>query len=107
VREDGARATLYLRLERAIPPRFDGEIPATAQVDGRRSSLAALPGAGAGAGAACYSAAVRLDGDEASRPGSRHTVALLLDGAPAPSVTRRVRLRAARAGDARGAPLGC
>jgi hypothetical protein len=105
VREDGARVTLYLRLERAIPPRFDGEIPATAQVDGRRSSLAALPGTGTGA--ACYSAAVRLDGDDASRLGSRHTVALVLDGAPAASVTRRVRLRGSREGDARGAPLAC
>ncbi|MEY2534201.1 MAG: hypothetical protein QOF29_2111 [bacterium] len=105
VREDATRLTLYLRVERELARRFDGELRATAEVDGRRASLAAVDGVRPGS--ACYTATVRTGGAEAPRPGSRHTVALVLDGEPVVSVTARARVRAPREGDARGAPLGC
>jgi hypothetical protein len=105
VRADGGRLTLYLRLAQPIGPRFDGEIPATAEIDGRRSSLSAVRGARPAA--ACYSAAVVPAGDPAPRLGSRHEIALVLDGEAAPRITSRARLRPPRDGDARGLALGC
>ncbi|MEA2290335.1 MAG: hypothetical protein QOD55_2332 [Solirubrobacteraceae bacterium] len=105
VREDATRLTLYLRVERELARRFDGELRATAEVGGRRSSLGAVDGVRPAT--ACYAATVRTGGADTPRPGSRHTVALVLDGEPVVSVTARARVRAPREGDARGAPLGC
>jgi hypothetical protein len=101
VRADAQRVTLYLRLDRPLRRRFDGELRATATIDGRFSSLAPVPGRRAARGA-CYSATVVPRRVE---PGRLYAAVLLVDGAG--PVTTLTALRSPRAGDARGAPLGC
>src|SRR4051794_17796285 len=115
------RVTLYVRLDRPLVRRFDGELGATALVDGRVASLAAVGGrhglaaaraaAPAGAGgprggrAACYAAGVR---GARARGGRLFAVPILFDDpAPPAAASTLVALRAARAGDERGAPLHC
>jgi hypothetical protein len=73
-------------------------------IDGRFSSLAAVPGRRGWRGwrGACYTASLtppRVD------LGRLYTVVLLVDGAE--PVTPLVALRAPRRGDARGAAPGC
>jgi len=99
VRSGARHATLYLRLTRPLARRFDGELLATAVIDGRFSSLAAVPGR---LGRACYSASVIPRRSELGRV---YTTVLLVDGAE--PVTTLLALRARRPGDARGAPLRC
>jgi hypothetical protein len=99
VHAGGSRVTLYVRLDRRVARRFDGELLARATVDGRFSSLAAVPGR---RGRACYSASLSLPRAELGRIS---TAVLLVDGAE--PVTTLVALRARRPGDARGAALGC
>jgi len=93
--------SLYLRLDRRLARRFDGELLARVTVDGRFSSLAPVPGR-RGRRTACYSATLVPRRVELGR---LYTVTLLVDGAE--PVTTLVPLRAPRAGDERGAPLGC
>jgi hypothetical protein len=101
VRADAQRVSLYLRLDRRLARRFDGELLARVTVDGRYSSLAAVPGR-RGRRGACYSASLAPGRVGLGR---LYTVVLLVDGAE--PVTTLVALRAPRPGDARGAPLGC
>jgi hypothetical protein len=101
VRADAQRVSLYLRLDRRLARRFDGELLARATIDGRFSSLAAVRGRRARR-AACYSATLVPRRVERGR---LYTVVLLPDGAE--PVTALVALRAPRPGDERGAPLGC
>ena len=101
VRAGDARVTLYVRLDRPLARRFDGELRATAVIDGRFSSLAAV----GRQRAACYSATVYAG---RVRDGRLFAVSLLVEGAGPPSaVSALVALRAPRPGDERGVPLRC
>jgi hypothetical protein len=101
VRTGAQRVSLYVRLDRPLARRFDGELLATATIDGRFSSLAAVRGR-AGRRTACYTASVSLPRAELGR---LSTVGLLVDGGE--PLTTLLALRAERPGDARGAPLRC
>ena len=103
LREGSERVRLYLRLNRALARRFDGELRATVVVDGRFSSLQRVSGRRGGR-AACYTAAVPAQRTE---DGRLFGVALLVEGTPSATLTTVVALRAPRPGDARGAPLRC
>jgi hypothetical protein len=103
VREAPGRLTVRLRLDRAVPSRFDGELRATAVVDGRIASLQPVAGR-RGAQAHCYAASAAARSD---RLGRLVAVSVVLDGPPPTGVTALVEVRAPRAGDARGAPLRC
>jgi hypothetical protein len=103
VREDAGRLTLRLRLDRVIAQRFDGELRATAAIDGQIASLHPVAGR-RGTRAACYAASVPA---ASGRLGRLVTVSVILDGPPATAVTALVAVRAPRPGDARGAPLRC
>jgi hypothetical protein len=110
VRGEARTLTLYLRLDRPLARRFDGEIRATADVAGRRSSLARL--GRHTAGTACYSAVVPAAAPGAEpadewRAGALVDVALMVDDAPAPSIATRTRVREARPREAAGLPPGC
>jgi hypothetical protein len=97
------RLTLTVRLARPVERRFDGELRATAVVDGRIGSLQPLARRRAGSGA-CYTAAVASRSD---RPGRVVSVSIVLDGPPPTAVTTLVAVRAARPDDGRGAPSRC
>ena len=98
---DDARVTLYVRLDRPLARRFDGELRATAVIDRRFSSLEAV----GRPRAACYSATVYAG---RVRDGRLFAVSLLVEGAGPPSaVSALVALREPRPGDERGAPLRC
>jgi hypothetical protein len=101
VRTGPERLTLYLRLDRPVARRFDGELLATAIVDRRFSSLTALRGRRVRR-SACYSASVAPVRTDVGRVA---TTVLLVDGAE--PVTTLLAVRAPRRGDDRGAPLGC
>ena len=101
VRDGAGRVRLYVRLDRALGRRFDGELRAAAVIGGRFSSLAPVAGR---RGAPCYTAGVRLD---RSPPGGLVAVAVVIDGPPPATLSALLALRAARPGDERGAPLGC
>jgi hypothetical protein len=103
--------TLYFRLDRPLARRFDGEIRATAEIAGSRSSLARLD-AGDGRGRPCYTAvapAAAFGGDPADqwRTGALILVSVTIDGAPSPVIAARTRIREPRPGDARGLRLAC
>jgi hypothetical protein len=103
VRVDAHRVTLYLRLDRQLARRFDGEPLGTAAIDGRITSLAPVAGR-RGVRAACYSASMWLARAE---PGRLVGVSVLLDGAAPVTLSALVAIRAAKPGDERGAPLRC
>jgi hypothetical protein len=103
VRDGGGRMTLRLRLDRPIPERFDGELRATAVIDGRFASLREVAGR-RGTRAHCYAASVVPASD---RPGRLVTVSVLLGDPPETAVSALVAVRDPRPGDARGAPLRC
>jgi hypothetical protein len=103
VREAPGRLTVRLRLDRPVDRRFDGELRATAVIDGEIASLQPLAGRRGGR-AHCYTASAAARSD---RLGRLVAVSVILDGPPATGVTALVAVRAPRAGDARGAPLRC
>jgi hypothetical protein len=103
VREAPGRLTVRLRLDRAVPARFDGELRATAVVDGRIASLQPVAGRRGGR-VHCYAASAAARSD---RLGRLVAVSVVLDGPPPTAVTALAAVRAPRAGDARGAPLRC
>ena len=102
VREAPGRLTVRLRLDRPVARRFDGELRATAVVDGQIASL--QPVAGRRGRTHCYAASAAAKSD---RLGRLVAVSVVLDGPPQTGVTALVAVRAPRAGDARGAPLRC
>jgi hypothetical protein len=97
------RLVLTVRLARPVERRFDGELRATAVVDGRIASLQPLARRHAGSGA-CYTATVASRSD---RPGRVVAVSVVLDGPPPTAVTTLVAVRPTRAGDGRDAPPPC
>jgi hypothetical protein len=103
VRDDAGRVTLRFRLDRAIPRRFDGELVATAVIDGRIASLRPVAGR-RGTRANCYAASAVPASD---RPGRLVTVSVLFGDPETAAVGALVAIRDARPGDARGAPLRC
>jgi hypothetical protein len=103
VRADAHRVTLYLRLDRELGRRFDGEPLATAAIDGRITSLAPVAGR-RGRRAACYSASMWLERPDAGR---LVAVSVSVQGAKPATLSALVALRAAKPGDDRGAPLRC
>jgi hypothetical protein len=103
VRDGDGRVTVGLRLDRAIARRFDGELLATAVVDGRFASLRSVARR-RGARAHCYAASVVPASD---RLGRLVTVSVLLGDPPETAVSALVAVREPRPGDARGAPLRC
>ena len=103
VREAPGRLTVRLRLDRAVASRFDGELRATAVVDGRIASLQPVAGR-RGTRAHCYAASAAAKSD---RLGRLVALSFVLDGPPQTGVTALVAVRAPRAGDAAGAPLRC
>jgi hypothetical protein len=102
VRADAHRVTLYVRLDRELARRFDGELLATAAIDGRLASLA--PVTGRRRGATCYSASTWMERPE---PGRLVAVSVSAEGARPVTLTALVAIRAPRTGDERGAPLRC
>jgi hypothetical protein len=103
VRDDAHRVTLYVRLDRELARRFDGEPLATAAIDGRLASLSPVAGRRAHR-AACYSAGAWL---ERAEPGRLVTVSVSVEGSPPTTLSALVAVRAPRPGDERGAPLRC
>jgi hypothetical protein len=103
VLEDGGRLTLRLRLDRPIERRFDGELQATAVIDGRIASVQPVAGRRP-ARTHCYAASAQ---SASGRPGRLVSVSVVLDGPPTTAVTALVAVRAPRRGDERGAPLRC
>jgi hypothetical protein len=103
VREDAHRVTLYVRFNRELGRRFDGEALATAAIDGRRASLSRVAGR-RGTRAACYAASAWIERAEAGR---LVAVSVSAEGAARATVSALVAIRSARPGDARGAPLRC
>jgi hypothetical protein len=103
VRDDAHRVTLYVRLNRQLARRFDGESLGTAVIDGRLASLAPVAGR-RGHRAACYAAGTWL---ERAEPGRLVAVSVSVDGAEPTTLSALVAVRAPRPGDERGAPLRC
>src|SRR4051812_29640429 len=103
VRESAHRVMLYVRLDRELARRFDGEPLATAAIDGRLASLAPVEGR-RGTRTACYAASAWL---ERAEPGRLVTISVSAQGAQAATVSALVAIRSPRPGDARGAPLRC
>jgi hypothetical protein len=103
VRADAHRVTLYVRLDRSLGQRFDGEALGSAAIDGRIASLGPIAGR-RGLRAACYSAGMWL---ERAEPGRLVAVSVLVDGAAPVTLSAVVAVRAPRPGDERGAPLRC
>jgi hypothetical protein len=97
------RLTLTVRLDRPVERRFDGELRATAVVDGRIGSLQPLARRRAGPGA-CYTATVVSRSD---RPGRVVAASIVLDGPPPTAVTTLVAVRATRPGGGSGARARC
>jgi hypothetical protein len=80
VRDDAHRVTLRVRLTRPLERRYDGELLATAAIDGRLASVAPI---GRRRRAYCYSARAWID---RARPGRVVAVSLLVpmaSGTPA------------------------
>ena len=100
VRDDGHRVTLRLRLTRALERRYDGELLASAAIDGRIASVAPIPGR---AGAYCYSARAWID---RARPGRLVAVSLLVpsSGDSPAAVSALVAVQPPRGA---GGPPGC
>ena len=86
------RLILTVRLARPVERRFDGELRATAVVDGRIASLQPLARPRARRGA-CYTATVAARSD---RPGRVVAVSIVLDGPPPTAVTTLVAVHTAR-----------
>jgi hypothetical protein len=103
VREDAHRVTLYVRFDRGLGRRFDGEPLATAAIDGHLASLGVVEGR-RGTRAACYTASAWI---ERAEPGQLLTVSVTTEAADPATVTALVAIRSARPGDGRGAPLRC
>jgi hypothetical protein len=103
VRDEPSRLTVFLRLDRPIERRFDGELRASAVIDGQIASLRPIAGR-RGERADCYAASAAAT---SVRTGRLVTVSVLLDGPPPTAVTALAAVRGARPGDARGAPLRC
>jgi hypothetical protein len=103
VGEAPARLTLFVRLDRPIDRRFDGELRASAVIDGQIASLRPVAGRRGGR-SSCYAASAEAT---SVRSGRLVTVSVLLDGPPQTAVTALLAVRDARPGDARGAPLRC
>src|SRR3954471_13417236 len=103
VRDAAHRVTLYVRFDRALARRFDGESLATAAIDGRLASLAPVAGR-RGTRTACYAASAWL---ERAEPGRLVTISASARGARGATVGALVAIRSPRPGDARGAPLRC
>jgi hypothetical protein len=101
VREDAHHVTLYMRFDRPLARRFDGEPLATAAIDGRIASLSPVAGR---RGGACYAASAWT---ERAQPGRLVTVSVSVEGAAPVTVSALVAIRSPRPGDARGAPLRC
>jgi hypothetical protein len=100
VRDDAHRVTLRLRLTRALERRYDGELLASAAIDGRIASVAPIAGRPR---AYCYSARAWID---RARPGRLVAVSLLVptpSGAPA-AVSALVAVRAQQGA---AGPPGC
>jgi hypothetical protein len=103
VRDDAHRVTLYVRFDRALGQRFDGEPLATAAIDSRIASLAPVAGR-RGQRSACYSASAWTERAELGR---LVTVSVSAEGAQPVTISALVAIRAPRPGDARGAQLRC
>jgi len=103
VREAPGRLTVWLRLDRTIAHRFDGELRASAVIDGQIASLRPVAGRRAER-SDCYAASAAATN---VRTGRLVTVSVLLDGPPQTAVTTLVAVRGPRPGDTRGAPLRC
>jgi hypothetical protein len=103
VRDGAHRVTLYVRLDRALGQRFDGESLATAAIDGRLASLVPLAGR-RGPRTACYAAGAWIERTDLGR---LVTVSVSARGALPATVSALVAIRPPRPGDARGAPLRC
>jgi hypothetical protein len=100
VRDDAHRVTLRVRLTRPLERRYDGELLASAAIDGRIASVAPVAG---GPRAYCYSARAWID---RARPGRLVAVSLLVpmpSGAPA-AVSALVAVRAHQPA---AGPAGC
>jgi hypothetical protein len=93
------RVRLYVRFDRALAHRFDGEPLATAAIDGQIASLEPVPGR-----AACYEARAWIANAAAGRVVA---VSVSAGGAPRTTVSALVAIGAPRAGHARGAPPRC
>jgi hypothetical protein len=97
---DGA-VRLVFRTDAALPRRYDGLIGGGAIIAGHMASLGTV--GGVDEATHCYTAAARFR----TRLGRRYRVLIATEqGRPAP-FDRRLTLRRARPGDARGRPLGC
>ena len=103
VREAPGRLTVFLRLDRPVDRRFDGELRGSGVIDGQIASLRPVAGRH-GEGADCYAASAAAT---SVRIGRLVTVSVLLDGPPPTAATALVAVRRPRRGDGRGAPLGC
>jgi hypothetical protein len=103
VRDGAHRVTLYVRFDRSLGQRFDGEPLATAVIDGRIASLAPVAGRH-GRRSACYTADAWTERDD---PGRLVTVSVSTEGAQPVTLSALVAIRSPRPGDARGAPLRC
>jgi hypothetical protein len=93
------RVTLYVRFDRPLARRFDGETLATATIDGRIASLAPVAGR-----SACYAARAWIPHAE---PGRLVPVSVTVEGAAPVTVSALVAIGRSRAGDGRGTPPGC
>jgi hypothetical protein len=92
VADDAHRVTLRLRLTRPLARRYDGELLASAAIDGRVASVAEIAGRRA---AHCYSARAWIDH---ARPGRLVAVSLLVPssgGSPA-AISALVAVQAPR-----------
>jgi hypothetical protein len=97
---DGAhRVTLYVRFDRALGRRFDGEPLATAAIGGRIASLAPVAGR-----AGCYEARAWIARAGAGRLVS---VSVSVEGAAPVTVSALVAIGAARPVHGLAAPPGC
>jgi hypothetical protein len=103
VRDEAHRVTIYVRLDRELGRRFDGEPLATAAIDGRLASLAPVAGR-RGHRAACYSASTWT---ERAETGRLVTVSVSAESAAPATLSALVAIRPPRPGDERGAPLRC
>jgi hypothetical protein len=94
---DGA-LRLVFRTDQPLPRRYDGLIGGGAIIAAHRAPLGVI-----GDEPGCYTAAARLR----ARPGRRYRVLIAVQPGEPATFDLRLTLRRARAGDARGRPLGC
>ena len=99
VRVGAHRVVLRVRLARPLERRFDGELRASAAIDGRVTSLAPVAGR---RGAYCYPARAWVD---RARPQRLVAVTVALDGGGA--VSALVAIGTPRPADGPAAPPGC